>query len=78
MQVASMTAFSKRVIFNLVKGYGNQLKTGEDYPLLRPAIAVTITDFILFKDKDKDQKKVNVINKFVFKHEEENWKYSDE
>ncbi|NEP07593.1 MAG: Rpn family recombination-promoting nuclease/putative transposase, partial [Okeania sp. SIO4D6] len=36
MQVARMTAFSKRVMYNLVKGYGNQLETGDDYPLLRP------------------------------------------
>ena len=71
MQVASMTAFSKRVIYNLVKGYGNQLNTGDDYPLLRPAIGVTITDFIFFKDK-KD-----VINPFVFKHQKENWEYPD-
>ncbi|NEP70929.1 MAG: Rpn family recombination-promoting nuclease/putative transposase [Okeania sp. SIO2G4] len=71
MQVARMTAFSKRVMYNLVKGYGNQLETGDDYPLLRPAIAVTITDFILFKDK------IDVINPFVFKHREKNWEYPD-
>ncbi|MDY7006939.1 MAG: Rpn family recombination-promoting nuclease/putative transposase [Cyanobacteriota bacterium] len=71
MQVARMTAFSKRVMYNLVKGYGNQLETGDDYPLLRPAIAVTITDFILFKDE------VNVINPFVFKHRDKNWEYPD-
>ncbi|NEP87465.1 MAG: Rpn family recombination-promoting nuclease/putative transposase [Okeania sp. SIO2C2] len=71
MQVARMTAFSKRVMYNLVKGYGNQLETGDDYPLLRPAIAVTITDFILFKDE------VDVINPFVFKHREKNWEYPD-
>ncbi|NEP71411.1 MAG: Rpn family recombination-promoting nuclease/putative transposase [Okeania sp. SIO2G4] len=73
MQVASMTGFSKRVMYNLIKGYGNQLKTGDDYLLLRPAIAVTITDFIFFKDK----KVVDVINSFVFKHEDKNWKYPD-
>ncbi|NES70335.1 MAG: Rpn family recombination-promoting nuclease/putative transposase [Okeania sp. SIO2D1] len=73
MQVASMTGFSKRVMYNLIKGYSNQLKTGDDYLLLRPAIAVTITDFIFFKDK----KVVDVINSFVFKHEDKNWKYPD-
>ncbi len=72
MQVTSMTGFSKRLMYNLVKGYINQLKTGDDYLLLPPGIAVTITDFILF------QKKVNVINTFVFKHREENRKYPDE
>lgn len=73
MQVARMTAFSKRVMYNLVKGYGNQLETGDDYPLLLcPAIAVTITDFILFKDE------VDVINPFVFKHRDKNWEYPDQ
>ncbi|MEM1169229.1 MAG: Rpn family recombination-promoting nuclease/putative transposase [Cyanobacteria bacterium P01_H01_bin.35] len=78
MQVASMTGFSKRVMYNLVKGYINQLKTGDDYLLLRPAIAVTITDFILFQNKKNQQNKVDVINTFVFKHREQNWEYADE
>lgn len=67
MQIASMTAFNKRVAYNLAKAYVNQLVTGEDYPLLNPAIALTITDFNLFKET-KD-----VINKFVF--QEENKKF---
>ena len=78
MQVASMSGFSKRVMYNLVKGYINQLKKGEDYLLLRPAIAVTITDFILFKNQKNQKKKVDVINTFVFKHREQNWEYPDE
>lgn len=65
MQVASMTAFDKRVAYNLTKAYANQLIKGEDYPLLNPAIAVTIADFILLKESKK------IINKFVFKEEEE-------
>jgi len=58
-------------MYNLVKGYGNQLKIGDDYPLLRPAIEVTITDFILFKEE------VDFINQFVFKHQDKNWEYPD-
>ncbi|MDJ1176088.1 Rpn family recombination-promoting nuclease/putative transposase [Roseofilum capinflatum] len=68
MQVASMAAFDKRVAYNLTKAYANQLTKGEDYPLLNPAIAVTITDFILLKESSK------IINKFVFKEEEKNLK----
>ncbi len=60
MQIAQMTAFNKQVAYNLAKAYANQLVTGEDYPLLNPAITVTITDFILFKNT-KD-----VSNQFVF------------
>ena len=63
MQVARMTAFNKRVAYNLAKAYANQLDKGEKYPLLNPAIAVTITDFILFKKTD------DPINKFVFQEE---------
>ena len=63
MQVARMTAFNKRVAYNLAKAYANQLDKGEKYPLLNPVIAVTITDFILFKKTD------DPINKFVFQEE---------
>jgi predicted transposase/invertase (TIGR01784 family) len=65
MQVAPMAAFEKRVAYNLSKAYANQLIKGEYYPRLNPAIAVTITDFILLKDSSK------IINKFVFQEEEE-------
>ena len=68
MQVASMVAFNKRVAYNLAKAYSNQLVKGEDYPRLNPAIAVTITDFILFADTQK------IISKFAFHEEEEKFK----
>ncbi|MDY7006940.1 MAG: Rpn family recombination-promoting nuclease/putative transposase [Cyanobacteriota bacterium] len=68
MQVARMTAFNKRVAYNLSKAYANQLDKGENYPLLNPAIALTITDFILFKKTD------DVINKFVFQEETKKFK----
>ncbi|NET56620.1 MAG: Rpn family recombination-promoting nuclease/putative transposase [Symploca sp. SIO2E6] len=67
MQIASMTAFNKRVAYNLAKAYSNQLVKGEDYPLLNPAIAVTITDFILFPKSEA------AINKFVFQEETKNF-----
>ncbi len=72
MQVAAMTAFNKRVTYNLAKAYSNQLVTGEDYPLLNPAIAVTITDFILFKET------ADVINKFVFQEVTKKFKLLDD
>ncbi|NET74613.1 MULTISPECIES: Rpn family recombination-promoting nuclease/putative transposase [Okeania] len=71
MQVARMAGFNKRVAYNLAKAYVNQLETGEDYLLLNPAIAVTITDFILFEKKD------DFINKFVFKEETKNFECLD-
>jgi len=63
MQVVRVSSFNKRIAYNLAKAYSNQLKTGEDYLLLNPVIAVTITDFILFK------KAPEVINKFIFQEE---------
>ncbi|MDY7006937.1 MAG: Rpn family recombination-promoting nuclease/putative transposase [Cyanobacteriota bacterium] len=74
MQVARMTAFNKRVAYNLSKAYANQLDKGENYPLLNPAIAVTITDFILFKNTDDNINKDDYINKFVFQEETKKFK----
>ncbi|NEP87464.1 MAG: Rpn family recombination-promoting nuclease/putative transposase [Okeania sp. SIO2C2] len=74
MQMARMTAFNKRVAYNLSKAYANQLDKGENYPLLNPAIAVTITDFILFKNTDDNLNKDDYINKFVFQEETKNYK----
>ena len=71
MQVARMSGFNKRVAYNLAKAYANQLETGQDYLLLNPAIAVTITDFILFEKSD------NFINKFVFQEETKNFECLD-
>ena len=74
MQVAPMTAFNKRVAYNLSKAYANQLDKGENYPLLNPAIALTITDFILFKNTDDNINKDDYINKFVFQEETKKYK----
>ena len=66
-----MSGFSKRIIYNLTKAYVTQLKVAEDYLKLKPAIAVTIVDFVLFKDSEK------VITKFTFQEEEKDLKYPD-
>ncbi|NER38029.1 MAG: Rpn family recombination-promoting nuclease/putative transposase [Oscillatoria sp. SIO1A7] len=73
MQVGRTTAFSKRIIYNLSKAYANQLKIADNYPRLRPAIAVTIVDFLLFKDK----KAKNVISQFVFREKNKDFEYPD-
>ncbi|WP_202219541.1 Rpn family recombination-promoting nuclease/putative transposase [Okeania sp. KiyG1] len=72
MQVLNVEAFEKRVIYNLAKAYGNQLDTGEGYRTLKPFIALTITDFVLFKEAKK------MINKFRFKEEKDSFYYRDE
>ncbi|MGK7946059.1 MAG: Rpn family recombination-promoting nuclease/putative transposase [Microcystaceae cyanobacterium] len=72
MQVAPMTAFGKRVVYNMAKGYANQLQKSENYILLNPVIAVTITDFLLFKATE------DVINEFIFKEKTKNFPCVDE
>ncbi|NEN96309.1 MAG: Rpn family recombination-promoting nuclease/putative transposase [Moorea sp. SIO3I7] len=72
MQVSSITGFSKRVLYNMVKGYVNQLKTAEDYIRLKPVIAVTITDFILFDETQQ------IINQFVFQEKTEKFECLEE
>ncbi|NEQ40755.1 MAG: Rpn family recombination-promoting nuclease/putative transposase [Okeania sp. SIO3I5] len=72
MQILNVEDFEKRVIYNLAKAYGNQLDVGQGYMMLKPFIALTITDFVLFENTDK------IITKFRLKEEAENFNYQDE
>ncbi|MFB8797231.1 MAG: PD-(D/E)XK nuclease family transposase [Microcoleus sp.] len=49
------------MLYNATKAYSLQLKSGENYNLLNPVIALTITDFQMFENLD------TVISRFVFK-----------
>ena len=48
MQVLNVEGFEQRILFNAAKSYSLQLKEGEQYDLLNPVIALTLTDFTLF------------------------------
>ncbi|MEG5034722.1 Rpn family recombination-promoting nuclease/putative transposase [Microcoleus sp. AT3-D2] len=61
MQVLKVQAFGKRVLYNAAKTYALQLTRGELYKQLRPVIALTITDFEMFRGEQ------DVISHFVFK-----------
>ncbi|MFZ4626217.1 MAG: Rpn family recombination-promoting nuclease/putative transposase, partial [Rhodoferax sp.] len=50
MQVLNVEGFEQRILYNAAKQYSTQLLQGEHYRLLNPVIALTFTDFILFKD----------------------------
>jgi len=50
MQVLNTEGLEKRVLYNAAKKYASQLKKGDEYSLLNPVIALTITDFVLFDD----------------------------
>ncbi len=49
MQVLNIEGFEKRILYNAAKAYSTQLSVGNDYTLLNPVIALTITDFVMFE-----------------------------
>jgi predicted transposase/invertase (TIGR01784 family) len=71
MQVLNVASFAKRVIYNLTKTYANQLKYGQGYSHLKPAIALTITDFQMF---DQTQR---FLTHFGLKEKQELFDYTD-
>lgn len=64
MQVLNVEGFEKRILYNAAKAYSIQLDSGEDYTLLNPVIALTITDFEMFPNLDQ------VISRFVLKEKD--------
>ncbi len=50
MQVLNIEGFEKRILYNAAKSYSTQLERTGHYTSLEPVIALTITDFIMFKD----------------------------
>jgi predicted transposase/invertase (TIGR01784 family) len=64
MQVLPVEGFEKRILYNAAKAYSIQLKAGEDYPLLNPVIALTITDFVMFPEIEP------VISQFILKEKQ--------
>ena len=72
MQVLNVKWFDKRVLYNLCKKYANQIDEWEDYLKLKPVIALTITDFIMFEELSKDK----YISKHIIKEKETNKIYN--
>ncbi|MFB2894736.1 Rpn family recombination-promoting nuclease/putative transposase [Aerosakkonemataceae cyanobacterium BLCC-F50] len=64
MQVLNVEGFEKRILYNAAKAYSIQLDAGENYNLLNPVIALTITDFEMFSNWDK------VISRFALKEQD--------
>jgi len=50
MQVEYTEGFKKRVEYNACKAYVGQIPVGTDYPKLNQVIAITIVDFVMFKE----------------------------
>lgn len=61
MQVLNVEGFEKRILYNAAKAYSIQLQKGEGYSMLKPVIALTITDFEMFKNQQ------DIISSFVLK-----------
>ena len=52
MQVLNVQSFGKRVLFNAAKTYAFQLQRGEGYRMLKSVIALTLTDFEMFPQRN--------------------------
>ncbi|NJM47756.1 MAG: Rpn family recombination-promoting nuclease/putative transposase [Alkalinema sp. RU_4_3] len=72
MQVLNVLGFDKRVLYNAAKAFSIQLDVGEDYTMLNPIIALTITDFEMFPHSPK------VISSYALREKEELTSYSDD
>jgi len=71
MQVLNVESFGKRVLYNAAKTYASQLQKGQGYRMLKPVIALTITDFEMFENSDR------LISRFVYKETTTNTEYTD-
>jgi predicted transposase/invertase (TIGR01784 family) len=72
MQVLNVLGFEKRVLYNAAKAFSIQLGVGEDYTLLNPVIALTITDFEMFADHER------IISRYRLKEKDDLTDYSDD
>lgn len=72
MQVLNVLGFEKRVLYNAAKAFSIQLNVGDDYTLLNPVIALTITDFEMFSESPK------VISRYKLKEQDELTDYSED
>jgi predicted transposase/invertase (TIGR01784 family) len=71
MQVINVQSFGKRVFYNAAKTYAFQLEAAQGYRLLKPVIALTITDFEMFADSE------DFISRFVYKEVNKNFTYPE-
>ena len=55
IQVRKYHDFKDRVLFYWAKLFTSMLKSGEEYSMLKPAVAISIVDFSLFQDIPKYQ-----------------------
>jgi predicted transposase/invertase (TIGR01784 family) len=71
MQVINVQSFGKRVFYNGAKTYAFQLEAAQGYRLLKPVIALTITDFEMFANSE------DFLSRFVYKEVKSNLIYPE-
>ncbi|MCC3406316.1 MAG: Rpn family recombination-promoting nuclease/putative transposase [Microcoleus sp. PH2017_10_PVI_O_A] len=71
MQVLNVQSFGKRVLYNAAKTYAFQLEAAQGYRLLKPVIALTITDFEMFANSEE------FLSRFVYKEVKKNFTYPE-
>ena len=71
MQVLNVQYSGNRVLYNAATTYAFQLQRGEGYRMLKPLIALTITDFEMFRNSP------NLISRFVYKEVKSNLNYPE-
>jgi predicted transposase/invertase (TIGR01784 family) len=65
MQVLKVEGFEKRVVYNASKAYVMQLRSADEYPALCDIVGVTICNFKLWPEKDKNgQFKVPMLSRW--------------
>lgn len=65
MQVLKVEGFEKRVVYNASKAYVMQLRSADEYPTLCNVLGVTICNFELWPEKDKEgQFKVPMLSRW--------------
>jgi predicted transposase/invertase (TIGR01784 family) len=72
MQVLNVKAFEQRILYNAAKAYSTQLIPGDNYNLLNPVIALTITDFVMFPETEQ------LITRFKLLEKQKLISYSDD
>jgi predicted transposase/invertase (TIGR01784 family) len=77
MQVLNVLGFEKRVLYNAAKAFSIQLEVGQDYTLLNPVIALTITDFEMFEQSDFEYSE-KVISRYRLKEKDDLTEYRDD
>ncbi len=71
MQVLNVQSFGKPEVFNAAKTYAFQLQAGEGYRFLKPVIALTLTDFEMFANREE------LISRFVYREKNDGFTYPE-